>query len=289
MHTLRIRQAILTPWSRQIRNCLVTAFTLLFSGLIATQGASAEALHPHLTSKHRFSLGGYWQESEASLTAVRGDLEPTAVDLSTIGLKDRDFTWMMEYRYRQTPRWQYSASLYRYRQTGDLAAEAEFNFDGVEVEVGSQLETSLTIDTYIFDAMYTLRRTDRSELTIGGGFHVLDNDVVINTRRTVNGNEAAAVERGSASLVAPLPNVRATYLHAVSPALSLSATLGWLSLSYDRYDGDFRYLHLKGEYLLTDALGITAGFQLAAIDVQEKKERGHNRFDVEFSGVTYSF
>ena len=37
----------------------------------------------------------------------------------------------------------------------------------------------------------------------------------------------------------------------------LSATLGWLSLSYDRYDGDFRYLHLKGEYLVTDALGIS--------------------------------
>ena len=78
---------------------------------------------------------GYWQESEASLTAVRGNLEPTAVDLSTIGLKDRDFTWMAEYRYRKNPRWQYSASLYRYRQTGDLAAETEFNFDGVEVEV----------------------------------------------------------------------------------------------------------------------------------------------------------
>lgn len=227
------------------------------------------------------------------MTAVRGNLEPTAVDLSTIGLKDRDFTWMTEYRYRKSPRWQYSASLYRYRQTGDLAAETEFNFDGVEVEVGSELETLLTIDTYIFDAMCTLRRTDRSELTIGGGFHILDNDVVINTRRVVNGNDRPEAERGSASLIAPLPNLRATYLHALSPKLSLSATLGWLSLSYDRYDGDFRFLHLKGEYLVIDALGISAGFQFAAVDVQENKERGHNRFDVEFSGltlgVTYSF
>ncbi|MEC8111332.1 MAG: hypothetical protein VX121_01150 [Pseudomonadota bacterium] len=52
-------------------------------------------------------------------------------------------------------------------------------------------------------------------------------------------------------------------------------------------------MHLKGEYLVTDALGISAGFQLASVDVQENKERGHNRFDVEFSGltlgVTYSF
>jgi len=293
MHPPQPQLPIPLCFLRLARYFLTAVCALLLLSAVVPQEVSAEALHPHLTNKHRFSLGGYWQESEASLTAVRGNLEPTAVDLSTIGLKDRDFTMMAEYRYRKNPRWQYSASLYRYRQTGDLAAETEFNFDGVEVEVGSELDTLLTIDTYIFDAMYTLRRTDRSELTIGGGFHILDNDVVINTRRVVNGNDRPEVERGSASLIAPLPNLRATYLHALSPKLSLSATLGWLSLSYDRYDGDFRYLHLKGEYLVTDALGISAGFQLASVDVQENKERGHNRFDVEFSGltlgVTYSF
>ena len=117
------------------RYYLTAVCGLLLLTAVIPREASAEALHTHLTSKHRFSVGGYWQESEASLTAVRGNLEPTAVDLSTIGLKDRDFTWMAEYRYKKNPRWQYSASLYRYRQTGDLAAETEFNFDGVEVEV----------------------------------------------------------------------------------------------------------------------------------------------------------
>ena len=57
------------------------------------------------------------------------------------------------------------------------------------------LETSLTIDTYIFDAMYTLLRTHHSELAIGGGFHVLDNDAMVNSRHRVNDNETAEVER----------------------------------------------------------------------------------------------
>ena len=78
---------------------------------VISQKVSAEALHPHLTSKHRFSVGGYCQESEASLTAVRGNLEPTVADLSVTGLKDLDFTMMAEYRYRKNPRSQYSASL----------------------------------------------------------------------------------------------------------------------------------------------------------------------------------
>ena len=88
------------------RYYLTSVCASLFLSAVMPQEVSAEALHPHLTSKHRFSVGGYWQESEASLTAVRGNLEPTAVDLSTIGLKDRDFTMMAEYRYRKNPRWQ---------------------------------------------------------------------------------------------------------------------------------------------------------------------------------------
>lgn len=267
----------------------LTSAVVLVCALCAVtfaQLARTEDLHPYLSKKHRLTLGGFWQESEASLTANREPLEPTAVDLAAMGLKDRDTTWMVEYRFRKNPRWQYSASLYRYRQSADLTAEKAFNFDGIEVEVGSALETSLTIDTYIFDAMYTLRRTQHSELAIGGGFHVLDNDVIVNSRRRVNGNETAEIERGRAALVAPLPNFRATYFHAFSPKLSLMATAGWLSLSYEQYDGDFRYLRLKAEYLLTDALGVSAGFQFASIDAQENLDRGYNRFDVEFSGVT---
>ena len=267
---------------------LVSMVTLAspLGAIIFAQPAHTEDQHPYLSKKHGLTVGAFRQQSEASLTAAREPLEPTAVDLEAMGLKDRDTTWMVEYRFRKNPRWQYSASLYRYRQSGDLTAETAFNFDGVEVEVGSALETSLTIDTYIFDAMYTLRRTHHSELAIGGGFHVLDNDVIVNSRRRVNGNETAQIERGRAALIAPLPNLRATYFHAFSPKLSLMATAGWLSLSYEQYDGDFRYLRLKAEYLLTDALGVSAGFQFSSIDAQENLDRGYNRFDVEFSGLT---
>ncbi|MDA0649519.1 MAG: hypothetical protein O2876_00890 [Proteobacteria bacterium] len=58
--------------------------------------ALAEAEHPHLTKKHLITLGGYRQQSKASLTAVRENFQPTPVDLESMGLKDRDSTWMVE-------------------------------------------------------------------------------------------------------------------------------------------------------------------------------------------------
>ena len=281
-----------TPLSNHTRRVSRTYFgallacSLVPASQLATNTAYAEPIHSHLTKKHLVTIGGYRQQSKASLTAARRNFEPTPVDLESMGLKDRDNTWLAEYRYRHNARWQYSLSIYRYRNSADTTAETAFNFDNVDVQVGAALKSSLTIDTYAFDAMYTLRRTDRSELTVGGGFHILDNDVVINSQRSVNNNDREEVERGRASLIAPLPNVRGTYFHAFTPKLSMTATAGWLSLSYKEYDGDFRYLRFKAEYLITDALGLNAGFQFASIDAQENVDRGYNRFDVEFSGVT---
>ena len=38
--------------------------------------------------------------------------------------------------------------------------------------------------------------------------------------------------------------------------------------------------------MVTDTRGLSAGFQFASIDAQENLDRGYNRFDVQFSGVT---
>ena len=201
------------------------ACILVPASQLATNAAHAEPTHSHLTKKHLVTAEGYRQRSKASLTAARRNFEPTPVEVL-------DNTWLAGYRYRYNERWQYSLTYYRYRYSADTTADRNFNFDNVDIQVGAALNSSLTIDTYAFDAMYTLHRTDRSELTVGGGFHILDNDVVINSQRTVNYNDREEVERGRASLIAPLPNVRGTYVHAFTPKLSMTATAGWLSLSY---------------------------------------------------------
>ena len=282
-----------TPLSNHTRRVSRTYFgallacSLVPASQLATNTAYAEPIHSHLTKKHLVTIGGYRQQSKASLTAARRNFEPTPVDLESMGLKDRDNTWLAEYRYRHNARWQYSLSIYRYRNSADTTAETAFNFDNVDVQVGAALKSSLTIDTYAFDAMYTLRRTDRSELTVGGGFYILDNDVVINSQRTVNYNDQEEVDqgRGRASVTAPLPKLQGSYFHSFTPKLSITATAGWLVLSYKEYNEAFRYLRFKAEYLITDALGLNAGFQFASIDAQDNLGRGYVRFDVEFSGV----
>ena len=101
------------PWPIQ-RWVSVVMLVASLGAIVFAQPARTEDLHPYLSKKHRLIVGGFWQESEASLTAAREPLDPTAVNLEAMGLKHRDTTWMVEYRFRKNPRWQYSASLYRY-------------------------------------------------------------------------------------------------------------------------------------------------------------------------------
>jgi hypothetical protein len=87
----------------------------------------------------------------------------------------------------------------------------------------------------------------------------------------VNGTANAEWERGRAALIAPQPNFRATYFYALRPRASIIVTAGGLSLTYDNYDGDFCCLHFKGEYRVTEAIGLMLGYQFAGMDVQEKR------------------
>ena len=81
-------------FSRGYQGALLAGCLLLASPFTATF-ALADAEHPYLTEKHLITLGGYRQQSKASLTAARKNFEPTPVDLESMGLKDHDSTWMV--------------------------------------------------------------------------------------------------------------------------------------------------------------------------------------------------
>lgn len=91
------------------------AIGLALASLIIPKMTLAESQQAYLSDRHHISVGGYAQSSDASLTASREGFDPTAVTLGAIGLDDKDSTWMLEYRFRKNERWQYSASIYRYR------------------------------------------------------------------------------------------------------------------------------------------------------------------------------
>jgi hypothetical protein len=87
-----------------------------------------------------------------------------------------------------------------------------------------------------------------------------------------------------------LPNLRFQGFYALNHRWGLILTGGWLSASYDDYDGDFTYLHLRTTYRVTDHFSASLGYQYTSFDLTHEKSRyRETEFDVDMDGPTIVF
>ena len=255
-----------------------------------SSAVNAADTHSYLDKKHFIYAGGYLQDGELTANSRRTAFETATVELDALGI-DRDYTsWMVDYHYRLNNRWTLSAAAYRFTESGlGNVLTNDLAWEGQNFSAGLALSVDWKIDTYIVDAMYSVKRSENLEIAVGGGFHALDTELIVTGQVVINGADAAlegAGETAKGSIVVPLPNLRATGFYAINEKWAVQATLGWLSLSIDEYEGSFQYAHFRGQYQITDTLGLSLGYQFVEVDVEEQLRLGSRRFDMSFQGLT---
>jgi hypothetical protein len=273
-----------------MKNCksIVTAACLSCFGIVA----HAEPLHPQLAAKHTFLLGGIRQDVDGELYARRDGGVKRAIDFGNLDLDDSDTSIMAEYRYRLNDKWLFAVGTYQFESNGKATTSKEFDYDGVTFEAGASLETGLEVDTYMIEALYSVYKTDRAEILLGGGLHMLDFGASIEAKVFI-GDQERSGEEGSDDILAPLPNIRAQGFYAITPRWAVSGAVGWLSANYGDYDGGFTYFHGRTMYRFTERFGVGVGYQYVDVDVGHDGEHGNSGFDIQFSGptasISYSF
>ena len=264
------------------------AILLLSTGL----AVQAEPIHPQLSAKHNIILGAYQQKADASFYANPDEIGKATIDLGDLGIDDKDISYLLEYRYRLNEKWLFSIGTFQFGTSGRLEGKRDFTFGGEEFEAGASLDTTLDIDTYMIEAMYSVYKTDRAEILLGAGLHMFDFSASIDSRVTV-GEQEFAGSSASDDILAPLPNLRAQGFYALSPKWGLAVTLGWLSAKYEDYDGAFAYLHARTMYRFTERFGVGVGYQFIDVELSHDRDRGEIGFDIQFDGpaayLAYSF
>jgi hypothetical protein len=258
------------------------------------EGSSAgpRALNTMLTERHVLSVGIAGQKVDARIRATRTGFDPVGVDLDDLGVDNSDTSYYIDYRYRIKPNWTLIGGVYSFNGSGGQVAERSFNFDGVEYEAGAALRADFDIDAYILDVMYTVHRGESFELMAGGGIHALDLGARIAAGLSV-GEEEIQGQTSGATLLAPVPNFRASAIWAITDRLAVHAVGGWLSANIDEYSGEFIYGHVRAMYRFTDSLGLALGYQRTKVDVTQERTRSELSFDAILDGqtvtLTYSF
>ena len=248
--------------------------------------ANAEATHNYFKKKHAVFVGIFEQSSSGTILAQRGSLEPAYVEFEEVGIATDHTSWMVEYRYRLSDRCKLSAAAYQFENGGSAVVAEDFNFDGIEYKVDAVVEGLFTLDTYVVDAMYSVYQTDNTDVSLGLGLHAFDAEASIQAQVAVAGEGSGSTEQARASLLAPLPNFRASVFHAFDDTWSVMATVGWLSADIDDYSGSFEYVFLRGQYRVSEAVGLSLGYQVVAADITKTLDSGRNEFDITYKGIT---
>jgi len=271
----------------------IAVIVALSSPCLAAQ-EQVTPIHPQMNATHIFILGGFRQDADAKfyvdVDAVQ--LPKDEIDLGDLGMDETDTSWLAEYRYRISEKWMLSLAGYTFNTGGSIQAGRTFEYDGVEFEAGLKIDSSLQTDTYMAEILYKIYGNERAQLFIGGGLHVTK--ITTELKATVSvGDQSGSRLRAGDDILAPLPNLRVQGTYAFNPRWTVAGTLGWLSLSYDDYEGSFGYFIGRVNYRLTDRFGVGLGYQYLDMDFSVKRGNGEAGVDIQFNGpsayLTYSF
>ena len=246
-----------------------------------------------VTDTHRFRLGYYDQDVDLNASITRSPQPEVKVDFDRVlGLDESSHSGFFSYQWRFGEKWALQGFYSRMEASGEKLATRDFNFDGQDYKAGVLLESEFDLDTYLVAVNYSFLRDDRKEFGLGAGLHAFDIDTTIGAAVRVEGVTESGV-RNNATLLAPLPNLRFFGTYMITPRWEISLSGGWLSITYDDYDGDYLFLTAFTEYRFTERFGIGLSYQSADIDATVEDRKTRKEFEIDISGpsifLTYGF
>lgn len=264
----------------------------LITTLVASIAASP-ALGNSLQDTHLFRLGAYQQDIDITAAVTREPFEEVELNFDRVlGMEESATTYFASYHWRFSEKWNLGLFYSNMSADGSREASQDFTWDGEEYNAGLELDTKFELDTYLVTANYSFIRNEQFEWGLGFGLHAFDIETTLKASARVEGI-IEEVRRNNATVLAPLPNLRTYGTWAITPKWEINADLGWLSITYDNYDGDYLFIHLQTEYRVTERFGIGLSYQVAEIDVAVEKRRGEDKYDIDLYGpslyLTYGF
>lgn len=261
--------------------------------LALSVGVCARGQASSIEDNHIFHLGAYEQDLDVSGSAGRDGMPGIEIDFDRVlGVDQSSTTPFFSYQWRFAEKWSLQVYYSQLEASGKRQAERDFTWDGKEYSVGSVVGTDFELDTLLLGANYSFVRNEDLELGLGIGLHAFDIGTTLSATAHLGDNNGE-VRRSTSDVLAPLPNVRMYGTYLITSRWEVNASLGWLSLSYEDYEGDYLYINALTQYRVTERFGIGLSYQSSALDFSKESRRRSASFDIDISGpslfVTYGF
>lgn len=264
---------------------IVVLVAILLSSFFCLNGWAAD-VSPRNWDK-RFTLygGGISYNMDGTFYSTKDDRPDIDVDLDDLGLDEHELTYFLGASLRAGDRFRLRFDYFRYHDKADVTVDEEFEFDGEIYPVGARIDSKLYIDLYVINLSYDLYLSKKASFGIGIGAHIADLDLKISGEGNVGGVGDADGD-GESDILAPLPNLYAAGNYAFRDDLIFRYNGGWMSMSYDEYDGDLIFARATLEYWPFKNMGIGAGYSYLSADIKYNKKNSSKKekYDVDMPG-----
>jgi hypothetical protein len=235
----------------------------------------------------RFTLygGGINYSMDGTFSSSKDNRPDIEVDMDDLGLDEDELTYFLGAALRVGERWRLRFDYFRYHDKATETVDEEFEFDGEIYPAGAVIDSKLYIDLYVINLSYDLYQSQKASFGIGVGAHVADLDLKISGEGSVGG-VADADGDAEEDILAPLPNLYATGVYAFRDDLIFRYGGGWMSMSYDEYDGDLLFARTSLEYWPYKNMGIGAGYSYLSADIKYDKKNSSKKekYDIDMPG-----
>jgi hypothetical protein len=256
--------------------------------LLVPQAICAESLHPWFDRRVAVSIGVADFDVDATIAKWTEGEEVDYVNLARLGVPEGDTDLWTRLSARLGKRWQISMDYFTIDVAGGREVNFDFEFGDLVVPVGASVDASLDVDFYVLSMSYAFYRSDRLEIGAGVGVHGVDLAYDMFAEARV-GSLVSALGEEDDEFLAPLPNAAVYATYALSPRLLGQVQAGWISLSYDEYDGELLALHAQLAYLLTARTSVGLGYTIFNFEVERDRGTRREFYDLDLQGPRVFF
>ncbi len=271
------------------RRSVNRALTLAVGASLALTAVPASAEHPRFGDRLSFSIGGMEHRSDGSVSSTRETLPLDRLTFADLGLGDDTGIGWAKFDWQFAEAWKFSLTYTSFDAAGFNSASESGNYDATEWEIGASLTSNLKMEFFIIDMNWDFFRTEKGRLGVGGGIHAadFDFDLLVEVSGTIggeSGGDLVEVGREETSELAPLPNLSLGGGYRLAENVFADARIGWLSLSYDRYEGRLFSARSAVEWRAWKNVGFGVAYQFVDIEVDVEGSRSDERYELEFYG-----
>ena len=232
--------------------------------------------------------GVFGLTADAKVGSTRDGQPSFLLDLGALGIDETVTEPWISLTAPIGSSWNVRMEYFGYHEDGTQTVQQGFEYDDLVVSAGSIVQSDLGVDLLIANFGYLWRTKDRGEFRVGLGVHMADLDYAIRATLIVND---IIISEGTAreELLAPLPNLYLGGAYQFSRRWLGRAKFGWLSLSYDDWDGELLSGSIDVEYEISDKFGVGIGYIDVDMDVTYDDSVGREVYELEMEGPLLFF